>query len=101
MGEPPSSTLSPNTTLFRYKSSPGMLNDNIHVLNPGTTPANVTISLPGGIPQQLTVAPGAEAYATFQPGTIGGPVTITSDQPVLASQRVQFEQTFNEVWAIS
>ena len=83
------------------KSSPGMLNDNIHVLNPGTTPANVAISLPGSIAQQLTVAPGAEAYATFPPGTIGGPVTITSDQPVLASQRVQFEQTFNEVWAIS
>ena len=78
-----------------------MLNDNIHVLNPGTTPANVTISLPGSIAQQLTVAPGAEAYATFPPGTIGGPVTITSDQPVLASQRVQSEQTFNEVWAIS
>jgi hypothetical protein len=78
-----------------------MLNDNIHVLNPGTTPANVTVSLPGALSQQLTVAPGAEAYFTFPQGTIGGPVTITSDQPVLASQRVQFEQTFNEVWAVS
>ena len=54
----------------------------------------------GQILYAILVSP-AEAYATFPPGTIGGPVTITSDQPVLASQRVQFEQTFNEVWAIS
>src|SRR5438445_12722312 len=78
-----------------------MLNDNIHVLNPGSTTANVTVSLPGAIPQQLTVAPGAESFASFPKGTIGGPVTVTSDQPVLASQRVQFQQTFNEVWAMS
>src|SRR5438309_10726533 len=78
-----------------------MLNDNIHVLNPGGTAANVTVSLPGATAQMLSVAPGAESYATFPQGTIGGPVTITSDQPVLASQRVQFHQTFNEVWAES
>src|SRR5205814_240005 len=73
----------------------------IHVLNPGGTAATVTISLPGATSQMLTVAPGAESYATFPQGTIGGPVTISSDQPVLASQRVQFQQTFNEVWAQS
>src|SRR5438309_595489 len=83
------------------KASAGMLNDNIHVLNPGGTAANVTVSLPGATAQMLSVAPGAESYATFPQGTIGGPVTITSDQPVLASQRVQFQQTFNEVWAES
>jgi hypothetical protein len=83
------------------KASAGMLNDNIHVLNPGGTVANVTISLPGALAQTLSVASGAESYATFPQGTIGGPVTITSDQPVLASQRVQFQQTFNEVWAQS
>ena len=44
---------------------------------------------------------GAESYATFPTGTIGGPVTVNSDQPVLASQRVQYYQTFNEVWAAS
>src|SRR5207248_1736066 len=83
------------------KASPGMLSDNIHVLNTGGTAANVTVSLPGATAQMLSVAPGAESYATFPQGTIGGPVTITSDQPVLASQRVQFQQTFNEVWAQS
>src|SRR5207248_2014766 len=65
------------------------------------TAATVTVSLPGATAQMLTVAPGAESYATFPQGTIGGPVTISSDQPVLASQRVQFQQTFNEVWAQS
>jgi hypothetical protein len=81
------------------KASPGMLNDNIHILNPGATAAHVSVTVQNGAPQQLTVAPGAETYATFGAGTIGGPVVVTSDQPVLASQRVQFNQSFNEVWS--
>jgi len=83
------------------KASPGMFNDNIHVLNPGGTSATVTVSLPGATSQVATVAPGAEASVTFPPGKIGGPVTVSSTQPVLASQRVQYYQTFNEVWASS
>src|SRR2546423_5181299 len=83
------------------KASPGMLNDNIHVLNPGGTAADVTIQLSGSVSQLLSVAPGAEAYATFPQGTIGGPVTVSSTLPVLASQRVQYNQTFNEVWALN
>lgn len=83
------------------KASPGMLNDNIHILNPSPTAANVTVSLPGATALKLTVAPGAEAYTTFPQGTIGGPVKVSSDQPVLAAQRVQFDQSFNEVWAQS
>jgi hypothetical protein len=83
------------------KASPGMLNDNIHLLNPGTSGATVTVSLPGATSQITTVAPGAEAFVTFPNGTIGGPVTITSTQPVLASQRVQYYSTFNEVWSES
>src|SRR5256886_10406673 len=83
------------------KASAGMFNDNIHVLNPGGTAASVTVSLPGASSQMLSVAPGAEAYANFPQGTIGGPVTVTSTQPVLASQRVQVNPAFNEVWAES
>ena len=81
------------------KASPGMLNDNIHVLNPGTTAATVTVSLPGAATQTLTVQAGGEAYATFPQGTMGGPVTVTSSQAVLASQRVQCYSSFNEIWA--
>ena len=89
------------TSYFNWydKASPGMLNDNIHILNPGAVAANVTVSLPGVASQALNVGPGAEAFATFPQGTIGGPVTVTSTQPVLASQRVQYNQSFNEVWS--
>ena len=81
------------------KASPGMINDNIHLLNPGGTSASVTVSLPGVSAQVVTVAAGAEAYVAFPAGTIGGPVTVSSTQPVLASQRVQYYSSFNEIWA--
>ncbi len=89
------------TSYFTWfdRASPGMLNANIHLLNPGGTSASVTVSLPGATAQTATVAPGAEAFVTFPVGTIGGPVTVSSSQPVLASQRVQYNQSFNEVWA--
>jgi photosystem II stability/assembly factor-like uncharacterized protein len=83
------------------RASPGMVGDNIHVLNPGNVSANVTISLPGATPISFALAAGAEQYATFPPGHIGGPVTVSADVPVLASSRVQYYQTFNEVVARS
>jgi hypothetical protein len=79
------------------KASAGMVNDNIHLLNPGSASATVTVSLPGVPPQVVTVGPGSEVYITFPSGTIGGPLTVSSSQPVLASQRVQYYQTFNEI----
>ncbi len=83
------------------KASPGMANDNIHLLNPGTTSATITVTLPGTSPQTVSVEPGAGAYVTFPAGAIGGPVRVSASQPVLASQRVQYFSTFNEVWATS
>lgn len=83
-------------------ASTGFLNDNIHLLNPGTTAATVTVSLtgvPGAGTKSATVGPGMETYVSFATGTIGGPVKIVSSTPILASQRVQFFSTFNEVWA--
>jgi hypothetical protein len=91
-------TTTSNLTWFD-KASPGMVNDNIHLLNPGTTSTNVIVSLPGVAPQSVTISAGTEAYVTFQPGTIGGPVLVSSTQPVLASQRVQYYSSFNEIWA--
>jgi hypothetical protein len=89
------------TSFFNWydKASPGMFNDSIHLLNPGTSSATVTVSLPGASSQMATVAAGAEAFVSFPQGTIGGPVTVSSTQPVLASQRVQYFRSFNEVWA--
>jgi hypothetical protein len=79
------------------KASPGMLNDNIHIVNPGTSSATVTVSLTGVTFINVTVLPGAQAFVSFPPGSIGGPVSIISTLPVLATQRVQYYQTFNEV----
>jgi hypothetical protein len=79
------------------KASPGMFNDNIHLVNPGVSSATVTVSLTGVTPVNVTLLPGAESYVTFPSGSIGGPVSIISTQAVLASQRVQYYQTFNEV----
>src|SRR5579859_1744827 len=83
------------------RASPGMVGDNIHVLNPGGTVANVTVSLAGASPIVFAVQPGQETYVSFPVGKIGGPVKIVADQPVLASQRVQYYQSFNEVVARS
>jgi hypothetical protein len=96
-------TQAATTSYFSWfdKASPGMFNDNIHLLNPGGTSASVTVSLPGATSQMATVVPGGETYVTFPAGKIGGPVTVSSTQPVLASQRVQYNQSFNEVWASS
>ena len=59
----------------------------------------VTVTLPGAPAQTVTVAAGAERYVTFPAGTIGGPVAVTSNQPVFASQRVQYYKSFNEIQA--
>jgi hypothetical protein len=79
------------------KATPGMADDNIHLVNPGAYSASVTVSIPGFNPIQVSVAANTQQFVTFPAGTIGGPVTVTSSQPVLASQRVQYFQSFNEV----
>src|SRR5437763_16854161 len=63
---------------------------------PGAAASSMTFSLPGGKAQSVSVGPGAEAYVTFPAGTIGGPVKVSSSQLVLASHRVQYNQSLNE-----
>src|SRR5207248_2138321 len=93
------------TSYFTWfdKASTGFLHDNIHLLNPGATPSTVAVSVQGGTPVVAVVQPGGSTYVTFPFGIIGGPVKIqvTAGPAVLASQRVQFQNTFNEVWASS
>ncbi len=87
------------TSYFNWfdKASAGMVGDNIHIVNPGTAVATGSVSLSGAASLSFSVAGGAETYVTFPAGTIGGPVMVTSSLPVLASQRVQYYQSFNEV----
>jgi hypothetical protein len=79
------------------KASTGFANVNVHLLNPGSVSATVTVTLPGATTLTATVGAGVETYVTFPFGTIGGPVTVTSSVPILAAQRVQYYQTFNEI----
>src|SRR5207302_1373980 len=91
------------TSYFNWydKQSTGMYQDNIHLLKPGATAASGTITLPGVLNRAFAVNAGQEAYYSFAQGTIGGPVTVTvtAGPPVIASQRVTFYQSFNEVAA--
>lgn len=81
-------------------ASPGMRAETIHIMNAGGANAYGTIALPGANSINFGVPPGVDAYYSFPAGTIGGPVSITSSQPVLASLRSFYYQSFNEVTAL-
>jgi hypothetical protein len=83
---------------FDRISSPGFRSDNIHVINPGGAAASVTVHIPGCSDQGHDLAAAAAIYFTCANG-YGGPVTVTASSPVLASQRVIYYDTFNEVVA--
>ena len=100
IAQSPSQALTTGYFNWFDKATPGMVNDNVHVLNPGAIAASVTVRLPGAAPVAFALAAGQETYVSFPRGSIGGPVTVTSDQPVLTSQRVQYFDSFNEVWAV-
>jgi hypothetical protein len=70
--------------------------DNIHISDLGSRIANVTVTV-AGVSQ--TAVFGESGFISFPQGTIGGPVTVTSDQPILVSQRVQYYQSFSETWS--
>jgi hypothetical protein len=77
-------------------ASPGTRADTIHLTNPGATSATGTISLPGAGSLAFSVGAGQDGYYSFPPGTIGGPVSVSSSQPVLATLRAWYYQSFNE-----
>jgi outer membrane protein assembly factor BamB len=79
-------------------SDPAFIQDNIHVVNPTAGIASVTVQIPGspGCTISQGVNPGAVGVFSCDTG-IGGPVHIHSNQPVLASARVKYGLTFNEV----
>jgi hypothetical protein len=94
-------TYSAFTSYFQWydKASTGFLNDNIHLINTSGSAAHVQVSVPGATPISVTVGVGVSTYVNFPQGTIGGPVVVNSDVLVLSSQRVQYNQSFNEVWS--
>ena len=86
-------------TWYDHASSFGFVNDNIHVVNPSaTTPAHVHVDVVGCTPPDQDIPSGGFGIFACPFGQgFGGPVKITSLQPVLSSQRVQYFQSFNEV----
>ena len=79
--------------------SPGYTLDNIHIGNPSSSSATVTVSLSGTARTTVTIAAGGEAVVNL--GALsGGPVKISSNVPVIASQRVFYYSSFNEVYAV-
>ena len=97
------STAAALTQVFPYYDdiSAGVNGDNIHVVNPNATQADFTIALGGSCGTgSFSLAAHTENYYSCPTGQ-GGPVTITSTNavPIIASQRVKFYQSFNEVAA--
>jgi photosystem II stability/assembly factor-like uncharacterized protein len=75
---------------------PGMTNW-VLVANPNATAVTYTIKVAGVARASGTLAPGQRVTPTF-PGLRGGPVEVVSTGgPVMASQRVLFNNYFNEV----
>lgn len=84
------------------RASPGTLNDNVHLMNPGPQDASGTIQLPGSSPLAFSVPAGAETYVAFPFGTINGPLhfDVSSGSAVIVSQRVEYSGSFDEVLAL-
>ncbi len=86
---------------FDFASSYGFAGDNVHVIAPGgsLSPGQVNVAIPGCSPSAWQASAAEVVYScTFGHG-YGGPVVISSSTPVLASQRVQYYQSFNETLA--
>jgi uncharacterized protein YvpB len=107
MGEIAAATDTGNALLHGWfpwydRASPGTLNDNIHVVNPGGQAASGVFLLPGSAALPFDVPAGQERYYAFPPGTINGPLhyDVVSGPGVIVSQRVQYSGSFSEVLAL-
>jgi hypothetical protein len=74
-----------------------MLADNIHIVNPNAARVFGTAFMPGPGFLDFVIEPGQEAVISYAPGTVGGPVLVQATARVIASQRVEYYQSFNEV----
>ena len=84
-------------TWYDLLSDPAFRADNVHVINPNAGAVSVTVTIPGCGPQGLSIAAQSEGIFAC-PGGFGGPVTVrSSGGHVLASKRVLYGQSFNEV----
>ncbi len=73
--------------------------DNVHMLNPGTSAATVSIYIGGTLRASLNLSPGGADYRAFS-GLIGGPVKIVSTQPIWVTQRIIGWGGWKEVFGV-
>src|SRR4029077_16863498 len=66
------------TSYFQWfdMASPGMYNDNIHLLNTTGAAANVPVTLPGATAINVSLPAGAATHVSFGAGHVGGPVVV-------------------------
>ncbi len=86
-------------TWFNWYDMQGASWDAIHVLNPGTSTASVSIYIGGTLKDSFTLSAGAADYRTF-PGLIGGPVRVVSTQPIWVTQRIIGWGGWKEVFGV-
>jgi len=82
----PPATAAPLYLNWYDTTSWGFTGDNVHVVNTGTTAADVTVSVAGQTHTLTGLGAGGGTYTSF-PGVVAGPVVISSTQPLVASQR--------------
>ncbi|MHB9053912.1 MAG: transglycosylase SLT domain-containing protein [Thermoleophilia bacterium] len=92
----PAEELSDHFIWTWYDNASAGATDWILIANPGTRVASYEISIAGNRVATGTVAPGQKVTPTF-PGSIGGPVEVKASDLVIASQRVVWGPSFEEV----
>ncbi len=70
------------------------------VSNQGGAPVTYSVNVAGDPVASGTITAGGSVTPTL-PGRMGGPVEVTADGPIMASQRVLYNGYFNEVLGTS
>ncbi|MHB8859594.1 MAG: transglycosylase SLT domain-containing protein [Thermoleophilia bacterium] len=92
----PAEELSDHYIWTWYDNASAGAKDWVLIANPGTRTASYEIRINGNRLAAGTVAPGQQVTPTF-PNSIGGPVEVISSDLVIASQRVIWGPSFEEV----
>jgi len=87
---------------FTWYDMAGASWDAIHFLNPSTTQTgHINVYIAGQLKNTIALNPGEASYVCYA-GEINGPVQITSDIPIMATQRIlgwsSFEETIGIQW---
>jgi len=83
--------------------SPSVTWDALHFMNPSDAilTAHITVTIGGTVMGTLDLSPGEASWVIY-PGTMDGPILITSNIPIMTTQRIlgwsSFEETIGMQW---